>query len=153
MVVGVDAKARALAQAIKERQGIVIVASHYRDKAQQLAHAVEARHVQFEALYTTMHDILVVCDEEKEQSKARSRTSDGGIHAAYLRPGMTVMDLTAPLRDTQLTQDAAARGCLVVRAKELLLAELQLQAQKLTSKEVPLSALTEALPSWYTEEA
>jgi 3-dehydroquinate dehydratase / shikimate dehydrogenase len=141
MVVGVDAKARALAQAIKERQGIVIVASHYRDKAQQLAHTLEARHVQFEALYTTMHDVLVVCDEEKEQSKARSRTSDGGIHAAYLRPGMTVMDLTASTRSSVLLREAQQRGCHVVAPLQILPAQLEQQVRLLTGKSVPREVL------------
>ena len=55
-----DAMTRALAREVKERGGMLIIASHNRTSAQELAKSLECRHVAFEALYTTMHDVLIV---------------------------------------------------------------------------------------------
>src|SRR5438094_722940 len=57
-----------------------------------LAQALECRHVLFEAIYTTIHDVLVVCDTEKDH---KARSGEVGVHPGYLRSGMTVLDLTA----------------------------------------------------------
>jgi 3-dehydroquinate dehydratase/shikimate dehydrogenase len=143
-VVGITPQARALVQELQRLGGNVILASHQKKAGQEAAQALGCRFVQFEALYSTIHDVLVVCDEEKEH--APSRAGAAGVHAGYLKPGMTVMDLTATLRDSTLTEEAAVRACQVVRARDLFVAELQLQAHKLTGKDIPASLVCEALP-------
>src|SRR5207244_1981746 len=65
MLVGVNAAGRSLAYGMKKRGGALIVASHNRQAAHALAQQLDCRFVQFEALYSTMHDIVVVCDDEK----------------------------------------------------------------------------------------
>ena len=52
-------------------------------------------HVQFEAIYSTMHDVLVVCSDERDKLREKSRSGEAGVHGSYLKPGMTVMDLSA----------------------------------------------------------
>src|SRR5262249_30618883 len=63
MIAGANATARALATAIQRRGGLLTIASHERGAARQLAQDLQCRHIQFEALYTAPHDILVVCDD------------------------------------------------------------------------------------------
>src|SRR5207302_7151097 len=130
---------------LQRRGASIILASHQKKAGLELAKELGCRFVLFEALYSTMHDVLIVVDEEKDQMPTRPGSS--GIHTGYLKPGMTVMDLTAGLTDTALTWDSAARSCLVVRARQLLVEQLNLQARMLTSTQVPMEVLTAALPS------
>jgi 3-dehydroquinate dehydratase / shikimate dehydrogenase len=152
MIVGANATARAIAAGVKQRRGIVIVASHHRDKALQLAQAVESRHVQFEALYTTMHEILIVCDEEREQTKAKAQAGEKGIHTGYLRTGMTIMDLTTGAQKSALLREAEARGCHVVSPREILREQLTAQLNLLTGKHVPPEVLERPLLSMLEED-
>src|SRR5262249_34199405 len=116
-----------------------------RAAAQQLAQALACRFVQFEAVYTTMHDVVIVCDDEAELAKSRKGEA-AGLHPGYLRPGMTVMDLTSTTEKTPLVREAQLRGCSVVTPRQLLLGQLELQTRLLTGKDVPPEVLDKALP-------
>ena len=83
MVVGTNPAARSLALGIKMRGGIPIIAARERNAAQELAKSLGCRCVGVDALYSTLHDVLVVCSEEK-----LPKSKDEGIHAGYLKPGM-----------------------------------------------------------------
>jgi 3-dehydroquinate dehydratase / shikimate dehydrogenase len=145
LVVGVNELARTVAEAIKERGAALVIASRDRQAAQALAQALECRFVQFEAIYSTMHDVLVVCDEEPPQGKS-ARPEAAGVHAGYLKPGMTVMDLTAGVQKTPLVREAALRGCSVVTPRQMLVGQIAMQAKLLAGKEVPREVLEAALP-------
>jgi len=147
MMVGVNTATRAVAAELKERGGMLILASHNKAAAQELAKSLECRHLAFEALYTTMHDVLIVCDQEKELTKAKGRSSETGIRPGYLRPGMTVMDLTASIGNPAFLRDAAMRGCQVVLPRQVLREELALQVRKITGQEVNYDLLDEKLAS------
>jgi 3-dehydroquinate dehydratase / shikimate dehydrogenase len=148
-IVGHTASARAMARIIQSRGGAVIIASHDRNAAKELAAEVQGRYVQFEALYATMHDVLIVCDEERLTALGREGQ---GIHPGYLKAGMTVMDLTAVAGKSQLLREAKARGCAIVSPKELLLDQLAAQAKLLTHKDVPHDVLLAAMPGLAEEE-
>jgi 3-dehydroquinate dehydratase/shikimate dehydrogenase len=152
MIVGANATARALAFAVKERGAAVIVASRDRDKAHELAKAVEGRHIQFEALYSTMHDILAVCSEEKQPVASKARSEKMAIHAAELKPGMTVMDLTSMPRKSPLLREAEARRCHVVSPRRVLLEQLFEQVRLISGKEVPREKLAAILAEVVEEE-
>jgi 3-dehydroquinate dehydratase/shikimate dehydrogenase len=144
LIVGVNALSRAMAAELQRRGAGVVLASRLRKTGQQAAQELGCRFVQFEALYTTMHDVLVVCDEEKEDAAGRSLGP--GIHAGYLRPGMAVMDLTAGLRKSDLLRQAETRACLAVDPRHVLLHQLELQGRLLTGRPVPRDILERALP-------
>jgi 3-dehydroquinate dehydratase/shikimate dehydrogenase len=150
-VVGANGVARGMATELLRRGANVIIVSYQKKEGLEIAQALGCRFIQFEALYTTIHDVLIVCDEEKEHAPSRGGSGSRGIHVGYLSPGMTVLDLTAGVRDSALTREAAGRSCQVVRTKQLVLEQLGMQAQMLTSKQVPMEVLTAALPRWWTE--
>jgi 3-dehydroquinate dehydratase/shikimate dehydrogenase len=150
-IVGLTVLARALAAEMVQRGANVILVSYQKQAGMEAATAVGCRFILFEALYSTIHDVVVVCDEEKDQKPSRGG-APGGLHAGYLKPGMTMMDMTATtLADSKLTKEAVSRSCQVVRGRDLLLEQLRSQAQKLTGKDVPMELLTEALPAYLTE--
>jgi 3-dehydroquinate dehydratase/shikimate dehydrogenase len=141
-LVGLNGAARALARELLRLGCNVILASHQRKAGQLLAQELGCRYIQFEALYSTMHDVLVVCEEEKDPVPGRSV----GVHAGYLKTGMTVLDLTATAQRTPLLYQASQRGCLVVEPRQLLLDQLELQAKKITGKDVPREVIEKMVP-------
>lgn len=143
LVVGLNAPARVIAKEVMRQGGNAILASHEKKAGTALAQTLGCRAVAFDALYSTMHDVLVVCEDEKEEK---------GIHAGYLKPGMFVMDLTAGARMTPILRGAAERGCGVVDPLELLLDLLELQVKTLTGKQVPREVLKAAIPERFLEE-
>jgi 3-dehydroquinate dehydratase/shikimate dehydrogenase len=140
LLAGVNDLARMMGRELKQRGSVLIFAGRDRDAAHQLAQEMQCRFVQWEALYTTIHDVLIVCDGES------------AIHPGYLKPGMTVLDLTAPLQASELLREAEARGCGVVSPRELWLEQVSLQAHLLTSKEVSRQVLADAVPWLWDEE-
>jgi 3-dehydroquinate dehydratase/shikimate dehydrogenase len=150
LVVGTGSAAAGLARAVQGRGASLIIASHDRDRAQRLAHALGCRYVAFEALYSTLHDVLVVCADEPESG---ARSGAGGIHPGYLRPGMAVLDLTAPLAGSALLREAASRGCSAVSPGDLFLDRLAAQARLLTGREAPREVLAAALAPFLEEDA
>lgn len=138
LLAGVNDLTRIMGRELAKRGSVPIVAARDRDAAQQLAQQLQCRFVAFEGLYTTMHDVLIACDESN-------------IHPGYLKAGMTVLDLTAPLASSPLLREAQARGCAVVTPYQLWLEQVALQAHLLTSKDVPRDVLAEAA-SWLTAE-
>jgi 3-dehydroquinate dehydratase/shikimate dehydrogenase len=152
MVVGANAIARAVARGVQRRGGFLTLASHQRDTVAQLAQQLQCRHIQFEALYTTAHDILVVCDDEKTDEKSKLPAGKSGLHAGYLRHGMTVMDLTGSGGPTVLLREAQTRGCQAIAPKQVLFGQLAAQVKLLTGKETPVEVLEQALRTVMVED-
>jgi 3-dehydroquinate dehydratase/shikimate dehydrogenase len=149
-VVGTGNVAVSLARAVQARGASLIIASHERDRAQRLAQELGCRYVQFEALYTTLHDVLAVCAEEADPL---GRSTATGVHPGYLRPGMAVLDLTAGLRRSPLLREAEARGCAAVAPGRLFADRLAVQARLLTGKVVPHEVFASALERFLEEDA
>jgi 3-dehydroquinate dehydratase/shikimate dehydrogenase len=145
MIVGANALARTMAYGVKRRGGAPIIASRDAGAAQHTAQRFGCRHILFEAIYSTMHDVLVVCSAEQEKLKEKARSGEAGIHSGYLKPGMTVMDLTTMPRKSALLSDAEVRGCNVVSPRSLLLDQLQLEVRLITGQDVPREVLEAAV--------
>jgi shikimate dehydrogenase len=138
LLAGANDLTRMIGRELTQRGSIVIIAGHDRDAAHQLAQEQKCRFVQFEALYTTIHDVLIVCDETN-------------IHPGYLKSSMTVMDLTSPLQPSSLLREAQTRGCTVATPRQVWLEQTALQTHLLTGKDVPRQVLEDAVP-WLREE-
>jgi 3-dehydroquinate dehydratase/shikimate dehydrogenase len=148
LIAGAGDMARHLGRELKERGCMLVIASHDKEAAHRVAVELECRYIQFEALYSTNHDVLVICDGEKA---AGTRGGDDSVHPGYLKRGMTVLDARSALGKSHLVREAEVRGCAVVAARQLWLEQVALQARLLTSKEVPLEVLSKAAP-WLMDE-
>lgn len=149
LIAGTDTVAQGLGRELKERGCALIIASHDRDAAHRLAQELQCRCVQFEALYSTTHDVLIVCDGEEAPGNARD--PEAVVHPGYLRSSMTVLDARAGLRKSALLREAEQRGCAVVAPRDLWLHQVALQARVLTGKDVHAQVLADAAP-WLLEE-
>jgi 3-dehydroquinate dehydratase/shikimate dehydrogenase len=152
MIAGSNAVARSLAFGIKHRGGIPIIAGHDRDAAHELALHFGCRHVQFEALYSMMHDVLIVCGDEAEQPRGMAQPKQAEVHGGYLKEGMAVMDLSAMPRSTALLRDAGPRGCTVVSPRKVFLDLVALQVRLIAGKEAPREPLEEVCATLTEDE-
>ena len=82
LIVGATGNARILAHGIHQRGGIPIVAARDRDGAHAIAEEVGCRYVPFEALYTTSHDVLILCSHEQLKTKGQTKVQTG-VHAGF----------------------------------------------------------------------
>lgn len=143
VIVGLSPSARILARELQRLGASAILASHQKKEGLQAAQEIGCRFVVFEALYSTMHDVLIVCDQETDAGQ-----KNVALRPAYLKPGMTVMDLTAGFHSSSLLDEARMRGCNVVDPQRVFLHQLQLQTKLLTGKPVPEEVLV--IPERFT---
>jgi shikimate 5-dehydrogenase len=85
-----------------------------------------------EAVYSTLHDVLVRCEDTE-------------LHTNYLRPGMAVLDLTALPRPSALLDGAEQRGCHVVSPRQVLVELVARQVRAIAGQDVAHAPLLEAL--------
>jgi shikimate 5-dehydrogenase len=147
LMAGLNGASRMIAKEIQRHKGNAIIASNDKKSAAAVAAEAGCRFIAFDALYTTMHDVLVVCDEEKDE-----KVNKTGIHPGYLKDGMLVLDMTANTQPSELLKGAKARGCDIVQPLELLLDLLELQAKTLTGKAVPRDVIRPAIPERFLAE-
>jgi 3-dehydroquinate dehydratase/shikimate dehydrogenase len=132
LLVGVNGLSRALAAGVQRAGAIPIVAGHDKSAAQALAQSLGCRFVHGEAVYSTLHDVLVRCD-------------DADLHPGFFKPGMTVVDVTALPRESDLLREAAQRGCRVVSPEQLLIELVNRQTRAVVGETVPREFLLETL--------
>src|SRR5262249_6130941 len=68
LLVGTGSSARTVAHGVRQRGGVLILASRHREAVQELAQSLECGSIPLEALDTAVYDILIVCDDEEEPS-------------------------------------------------------------------------------------
>src|SRR5439155_5584228 len=135
-----------IAEKVQRLGGNAIIATSNKDLGSAIAGHIGCRYIPFEALYVTLHDVLVVCDEEIDEKVGRS-----GIHPGYLKQGMLVIDLTAGAKKSTLLKAAHTRGCDIVTPLDLTLDLLEAQAKTLTGKSVPREVLRAAIPARFLD--
>jgi 3-dehydroquinate dehydratase/shikimate dehydrogenase len=137
---------RMLAIQLKARGASLIWASKNREAVQSASHTFGGRQVLWEAIYNTSHDVLVV-----GRDGSKSDGDELSLHPGYLKPSMTVVDLTAGLRPTEFLNEAAVRSCAVVSPGRILIERVREHVRKLGG-EVPASVLAEKFAQWVVEE-
>ncbi len=138
LIVGSDQTARMLAWAVRKREGVPIVASMNRDVAHAIAEDNKCRFVPFEAIYSTAHDLLLLCGEADtegmEEKNLHLREKD--VHPNILKSTTTVVDLRSFPNLTGFHHEAVMRGCPVVSPHEILLQYAQLYLRLITGRQL-----------------
>lgn len=138
MVVGVTPLTRTLVLELARRGASVIIASRKKKAASELAASVGCRFIQLEAMYSTLHHALIICDEEKEETVGGTA---GGVHHGVFKPKLVVLDAGAAYSPTELLREAADRGCDLIEPRSVLLEEVDLLVRLITGKHVPREVL------------
>jgi 3-dehydroquinate dehydratase/shikimate dehydrogenase len=152
MLIGVSGLARAMAYRVQKHGGNVIVASRDKAAAHAMAQEQNCRHVQLDAVYTTLHDVLIVCAEEQRHATLKAKSSEVGLHAGYLKPSIAVMDLTASLRGSGMLRGAAERGCPVVAPRSVLTEHIARWVKLITGKDANSTRIRQAIDATIGEE-
>jgi 3-dehydroquinate dehydratase/shikimate dehydrogenase len=140
MLYGTKPMVRALATVLKERGAAVMLCSKDKNVAQTTAQRIGCRYVPFEALYTTLHDVLVVVGDPGEVEEELEESSEGEaflIKPGYLRAQMIVLDLTSMPRRSPFALEARLRGCTVVEPRQLLAQQIHAQLTYLMGEQAP----------------
>ncbi|MBX9681533.1 MAG: type I 3-dehydroquinate dehydratase [Gemmataceae bacterium] len=145
VIVGVNAAARLIAEEAVKQGGSPILASQDKKKGGELAKQLGCRFIGLEAVYSTMHDVVVFASDES--TEARNCTLKPG----YLKPGMVVMDLTGSLTATPFLAGAQDRACEIVPAADLFFDRIGYVAKLLTSKPAARATLEKAIPDRFLD--
>lgn len=149
MLAGCGALTRMLAIPLKAKGASLIWASRNRAAVQTMSQTFGGRQVLWEAVYATGHDVLVIGHDGDADPLAEA--DELPFHPGYLKPSMTVVDLTAGLRPSRFLREAEARFCGVVSPQRLLIEQVREHVRKLAG-EVPPEVLAEKLAGWISEE-
>ncbi len=144
---GLTGASKVIAKEVQRQGGNAIIASSDKKNGIAFAQAAGCRYIAYEALYVTLHDVLVICDDEKDE-----KTGKGGILPTYLKPGMIAIDLTAGVQTSTFLREAASRGVDIVTPLEMTLELLEQQAKTLTGKPTPREVLLKAIPERFLEQ-
>ena len=109
LVLGSSAAATAIAADVAARSGVLAVCGPDDEAAAAIASKLGCRHVPFAGVYDTLADVVIIADPTIGVGTDRK-----SIRAGYLRPEMTVVDVTDPPVDTALMHEARLRGCRLV---------------------------------------
>ena len=148
VLAGCGSLTRMLAIPLKSRGASLIWASRNRQAAQSMSQTFGGRQLLWEAVYATNHDVLVIGRDGDEPA------DDGDempLHPGYLKPGMTVIDLTANIQPSRFLREAESRGCAIVSPSRLLIERVREHVRKLGG-DVPVEELQSKLAAWTPEE-
>jgi 3-dehydroquinate dehydratase / shikimate dehydrogenase len=136
MLAGLSPWTSLIAAEVQAQGGNAVLASNDKGTGLSMAREHNCRFVMWEALYSTLHDVLVVVTPDAALS----------IQPNYLKPGQTVLDLTAHLTPTKFLIEAEKRGAVVVSPVEIFLDEMTDIARMLTGKPIERELLRKAIP-------
>lgn len=142
LLIGASPLARCLAYGVQRRKGLVSVAATDDERAQLLAQMFDFRYVPIANVYDTLCDVLILTEVKMEKGRLKQ-----AISPSILKPGMTIIDATNLPHDTELLQDARARGCKVVEPAEIYADQLGTQFKAITGQDLPAEAVAAALVS------
>ncbi len=140
VVIGCGGLARSMIFGVGRRKGMVSVSGPVDKDAQQTGQMFNARYVPFHSLYDTLADVVVLAEPDLQIG-----TKKGDFNPSYLRPPMTVIDVTQMPTDSPLIQEARQRGCKVVEPVEIYVDHIASQFKSVTGKEVDPQSLRDQL--------
>jgi 3-dehydroquinate dehydratase/shikimate dehydrogenase len=144
---GCGSLTRMVAGPLKTAGAALLWASRDRSTVQETSHAFGGRQILWDGLYATSHDVLVI-------GRDGSNQDDGDVlplHPGYLKPGMTVVDLTAGGPLSRFQQEAQTRGCAVVAPTRVLAEQVREHVRRLGA-DVPAEFLASRLAYWLPDE-
>ena len=144
LITGGGPQARMLAGPLKARGASLIWAGKNKEASQALSQTFGGRHIAWEAIYATGHDILVLAQDDSSEAAG----DEMPLRPGYLRPGMAVLDLAGGMQLTPFQLEAKTRGCVAVSPHRLLVEEVLEHVRKLGGGDVPVELLDEKLATW-----
>ncbi|MDA0809097.1 MAG: type I 3-dehydroquinate dehydratase [Planctomycetota bacterium] len=106
----------------------------------QLAEELNARYLPFSEISKTSPDVLIMADTALELGFGEHQ-----LNPTWLRPPMTIVDITQFPEESDLLAEARERGCTIVRPSYIFSQLLSDQFKAVTGQELPTHIFYEAL--------
>lgn len=140
LVIGSGGMAPAIAWGIQRRKGVLSITAPDDKAAQQIATRLNCRHVPFANLYDTLADVVVIADPAIVAGHKKTE-----LNAAYLRPSMTVADVSHVPEETEFVREARMRGCKLIEPAAVYRDQAIGLFKSLTQQDLPAELLETAL--------
>lgn len=141
LVLGAGGIARAVAHALHREGALVTIANRTLERAQDLAHEVGCRHVEWKARHGVLCDLLVNCTAVG----MHPNVDELPVHPSYLKPGLIVFDTVYTPEQTLLIKEARDRGCHVITGVELFIRQAARQFELFTRRAAPIDLFRQTL--------
>lgn len=152
MLAGVGALTKMVAGPLRALGAALITASKQKDAAHTMSQTFGGRHLLWDAIYTTSHDILVIGrDGPRSAEDILSDDETMPLHPSYLKSGMTVLDLTAGVRPSKFLREAQSRGATIIGGGQLLLEQVRTCVERIVGVPVPREPLQAKLDEWFAD--
>ena len=145
VLLGAGGAARAIAFAIADEGGDLVIINRTWDAAKALAEAVHCEYGTLERLEQELRDAHVVINATSVGMAPNENESL--VNKAVLTSECTVMDLVSHPGETKLLKDAKERGCNIVYGNRMLFWQGVLKFKVYTGVEPPVEIMEKALYS------
>jgi len=143
VLLGAGGSARAIAFAIADEKGDLVIVNRTENAAETLAKAVHCRYATLEKLEQEIRDAHIVINATSVGMVPN--VDETLLEKALLSSECVVMDLVPNPKETKLLKEAKERGCRVVYGDRMLLWQGFLKFKVYTGIEPPLEAMEKAL--------
>jgi shikimate 5-dehydrogenase len=116
-----------------------------RADAQRMSQIFGGRQLPWEAIYQTMHDVLVV---SRDGPKPDEEEEELPVHPGYLRNTMYVLDATSVGQTSPFQREAKSRGCGVVHPGRFLLEQVRSHVRRVSGQEIDAQVLEAKMTDW-----
>jgi 3-dehydroquinate dehydratase/shikimate dehydrogenase len=137
LILGAGGVARAVGHALRRGGASVMIANRNHERGLQLAEEVGCRAIDWAARHNVICDTLINCTSVG----MHPNIDDSPIHASFLKPGLTVMDLVYTPETTLLVKEARSRGCHLVTGVDMFVRQAALQFELFTGQAAPLELM------------
>lgn len=141
LVLGAGGVARPIVYGLRNRGGLVTIASRTKQRAERLAEAFDCKAIDWDSRHRAQCDIIVNCTPVG----MHPNVDESPISKTFLKPSMLVFDTVYNPESTLLIKDARARNCEVVTGVEMFVRQAQLQYFLFTRQEADPHRMREVL--------
>lgn len=147
LLIGSGGAARGVAYGVQRRKGLMSVTASDNNEAQQMARMFNARYVPIANMYDTLCDVVIIAEAQTADGIDGVAGSRGGtaVNPSFLRPHMTVTDLSDLPNETQLISEARMRGCKIVDPIDIYAEHIASTFKSISGKEVSSAEMAASL--------
>jgi 3-dehydroquinate dehydratase/shikimate dehydrogenase len=136
-VIGAGGMARSVAFGVQKRKGMLSVTAADDGEGQRLAQSAGARFVPIANMYDTLCDLVIIAEAQAQDGMDGGGAGPGvKVNPAFLRPPMSVTDLTNLPRGGPLLQEARGRGCTIIEPGRIFGDHIATVFKTITGKEL-----------------
>jgi 3-dehydroquinate dehydratase/shikimate dehydrogenase len=136
-VIGAGGMASSVAFGVQKRKGLLSVTAGDDGEAQRLAQLASARFVPMANMYDTLCDLVIIAEAQAHDGKGQGGAPAAKLNPAFLRPPMSVTDLTNLTGESDLLREARSRGCKIIEPAEIFGDHVATVFKTITGKDLP----------------